>query len=141
MWMCSMLPARHWSASHHGEICRRAASQARTWTGDARWNCCSGGGLVSCRPIRGPAFGVVTGHPVLGGWIRAARSRSMTERNRASKGFISRRNDQAMIVTQQHDLITEMFWRVLPAAVEDYRGRTSDTLTSADELTITVVRP
>ncbi len=39
-----------------------------------------------------------------------------------------------MIATQPHDLITEKFERVLPAVV-------SDTLTGADELTITVVRP
>lgn len=38
-----------------------------------------------------------------------------------------------MITTQQHDLITEMPGRVLPAVV-------SDTLTGADEPTFAVVR-
>ena len=48
-----------------------------------------------------------------------------------------------MIATQRRALITEMFERVLPAVelIEGDRGRVSDALTSADELTITVVWP
>lgn len=46
-----------------------------------------------------------------------------------------------MIATQRRALITEMFERVLPAveSIEGHRGRISDTLAGADELTITVV--
>jgi hypothetical protein len=54
-----------------------------------------------------------------------------------------RRNEQAMIATQQRALITEMFERVRPAAelIEDDHVRFSDTRISADELTAPVVWP
>lgn len=48
-----------------------------------------------------------------------------------------------MIATHRRALITEMFERVLPAVelIDGDRGRVSDTLTNAHELTITVVWP